>query len=470
MKRLISVLTMLGLAAAVLYSVAASPVATANGEDYYLYGVWNLGAPGSDHLTGMNGYVDEDGVTGWGDPGDEYIVLTGGPSYGGPHWAYVYRVDTAGDPNMHPDNPEATGPVGARTFTLINSHYMGVYASGHDNAFYVDQTGIYYGPSDNPPRDGALGWGSMMGCGIFHWDFDWNPVACVVPTPAPLWAQTLAHNPATGDWWTANFARDVYKWDGLVWAYQFTHPSLGGGHHDGMEIIRDSLFISDMTSDVIIQYRLDESGNVIDPPPNPPYKTFTYSTLAHVEGMGFGPNRHIWIAGWNSFTIYEIGGGALQQELEGAVPVDIKPTSCRNPLNVGSKGVLPVAILGTDDLDVADIDIGTILLEGIAPIRSAMEDVATPFEPYQGKEDAFDCTTEGPDGYDDLTLKFDKQEVVAALGEVEDGDVLVLHLEGNLTEDAGGTPIVGEDVVVILKKGNPAPEPEAGGGKGGKKK
>jgi hypothetical protein len=45
--------------------------------------------------------------------------------------------------------------------------------------------------------------------------------------------------------------------------------------------------------------------------------------------------------------------------------------------------------------------------------------------------------------------------VVADLGEVNDGDVLVLQLTGNLKEEFGGTAIVGEDVVVILKKGKP---------------
>jgi len=135
------------------------------------------------------------------------------------------------------------------------------------------------------------------------------------------------------------------------------------------------------------------------------------------------------------------------------VPVDIKPTSCRNPLNVGSKGVLPVAILGTEDIDMTQIDPASVRLEGVAPLRWALEDVATPFEPYTGKEDAFDCTTEGPDGFLDLTFKFDTQEIVADLGDVEDGDVLVLQLTGNLMEEYDGTAIVGEDVVVILKKG-----------------
>jgi len=132
------------------------------------------------------------------------------------------------------------------------------------------------------------------------------------------------------------------------------------------------------------------------------------------------------------------------------VPIDIKPTSCPNPINVKSKGVLPVAILGTEDFDVADIDPATVLLEGVSPLRWAWEDVATPFEPYTGKEDCTDCNTEGRDGYTDLTLKFSKQEIIAEFGEVEDGDCLVLTLQGELF---GGTPIYGEDVVKILKKG-----------------
>jgi hypothetical protein len=137
-----------------------------------------------------------------------------------------------------------------------------------------------------------------------------------------------------------------------------------------------------------------------------------------------------------------------------AVPVDIKPTSCPNPLNVKDKGVLPVAILGTEGFDVGQIDPATVELEGVAPLRWEWEDVATPFEPFVGKEDCFaDCNEEGPDGHMDLTLKFKAQEVVAALGEVEDGDCLVLHLTGNLTEEHGGGAFVGEDVVWIKAKG-----------------
>lgn len=142
----------------------------------------------------------------------------------------------------------------------------------------------------------------------------------------------------------------------------------------------------------------------------------------------------------------------IQAYGERLVPVDIKPQSCPNPLNVTAKGVLPAAILGTENFDVTQIDFSTVALEGVHPLRWTMEDVATPFEPYIGKEVKCDCTTNGPDGYMDLTLKFDIQEVVAELGDVHDGEVRVLKLTGNLKEEFGGTPIIGEDVVVILKK------------------
>lgn len=136
------------------------------------------------------------------------------------------------------------------------------------------------------------------------------------------------------------------------------------------------------------------------------------------------------------------------------MPVDIKPSSCPNPLNVKAKGVLPVAILGTGEFDATQVDPASVTLEGVSPLRWDWEDVATPFgPPFVGKDDVYDCTEEGPDGYMDLTLKFDKQEVVAALGDVSDGDVLVLELAGNLLPEFHGGPFVGEDVVVIVKKG-----------------
>ncbi len=146
-------------------------------------------------------------------------------------------------------------------------------------------------------------------------------------------------------------------------------------------------------------------------------------------------------------AIHESGsmGKCVPEPIE--VDIDIKPRSCPNPLNTKRRGVLPVAILGTPDFDASEIDGSSILLEGVPPIRDSVRDVNAP---VTDEQDDCDCTTEGPDGFDDLTLKFWTQEIVAAIGPVNDGDELVLTLTGNLLD---GTPIEGQDCVLILKKG-----------------
>ena len=122
--------------------------------------------------------------------------------------------------------------------------------------------------------------------------------------------------------------------------------------------------------------------------------------------------------------------------------LDIKPTSCPNPFNVTAKGVLPVAILGSESLDVTQIDVASLRLASVAPIRSSIEDVASPVAESNG----CDCTTAGPDGFMDLKLKFDRQELVEVIGDVEHDDVLTLAIEGATVD---GTPIEGQDCIVI---------------------
>ena len=81
------------------------------------------------------------------------------------------------------------------------------------------------------------------------------------------------------------------------------------------------------------------------------------------------------------------------------VNIDIKPGSCPNPLNTKNRGVLPVAILGSDDVDVDDVDPSTVYLEGASPLKWDVEDVSTH---VTDNLDDCDCTTQGPDGFDGL--------------------------------------------------------------------
>jgi len=119
------------------------------------------------------------------------------------------------------------------------------------------------------------------------------------------------------------------------------------------------------------------------------------------------------------------------------------------PAQSGQQRDSPVAVLGAEDFDVNAIDIASIRLEGVAPVRSNYEDVSA--QVVDGNK--CDCSTTGPDGYADLTLKFRTQNIVAELAtQIEDlaqGDMLALSLTGTLTD---GTAIEGQDCVVIVGK------------------
>jgi len=154
-------------------------------------------------------------------------------------------------------------------------------------------------------------------------------------------------------------------------------------------------------------------------------------------------------------TATDAAGGIAEDSCDGTfsvamcVPADIKPMSCPNPLSLMNKGVLPVAILGTPEFDVTTIDPGTIQLEGVAPLRWSVKDVTAPYI-GDANDDCMSCAENGEDGYDDLMLKFDAQEVIAALGDVIDGQCLVVKLTGNLKAEFGGTAISAQDVLLII--------------------
>ena len=114
---------------------------------------------------------------------------------------------------------------------------------------------------------------------------------------------------------------------------------------------------------------------------------------------------------------------------------------------------MSVAILGTSEFDVTQVDPASLSLAGVAPLKSKLQDVATPFQPFTGKEQQDDCTDERADGFTDLVSGFDNQAIVAALGDVSNNEVIVLKLSGRLKAEFGGNSVVGEDVVVILKRG-----------------
>lgn len=134
-------------------------------------------------------------------------------------------------------------------------------------------------------------------------------------------------------------------------------------------------------------------------------------------------------------------------QLEG--DLDIKPGSCPNPLTPMSQGVIPAALLGSATFDLSQVDVSTLALEGVAPIRVSIDDVGSPIA---DPKDDCDCEGSAPDGFDDLTLKFDTQDIISALGPLTGGDVIELTLTGELLD---GTPFTASDCMRVNRTGPP---------------
>jgi hypothetical protein len=141
------------------------------------------------------------------------------------------------------------------------------------------------------------------------------------------------------------------------------------------------------------------------------------------------------------------GSASCEQKIEvqkDVLVLDMHPQSCPNPVNTNGNGVIPAAILGTAGFDVHDIDWSTVQLWGrhcnggpVTPTHHAYEDVATP---YTGI-DKCGCNTLHGDGYTDLTLKFDKQQVVSALNLTSYPKFAFVHVKvvGQLTNGCSFT-------------------------------
>ena len=131
------------------------------------------------------------------------------------------------------------------------------------------------------------------------------------------------------------------------------------------------------------------------------------------------------------------------------VAVDVRQQQCPNRVRVDKDSNFPVVVVGTDSFDVRDINAASIRLEGVPPKhdRTRIRDEAGPFEPFVGRTDPGDCGRQGPDGLEDLLLRFSSASLGKALGPVANGAAVVVRMTGELED---GTPIVGEDVIIVL--------------------
>lgn len=135
------------------------------------------------------------------------------------------------------------------------------------------------------------------------------------------------------------------------------------------------------------------------------------------------------------------------------VKVDIKPTSCPNPFNLKQKGVIPAAILGSENFDVTRVLPETVKLEGdCEAVRWNFEDVATPYDAdFSEPPLENECTRAGADGWDDMTVKFDSQCVAQTQGEITEREVRLWTITGKYLNDNGNeVEFEAQDVIRLM--------------------
>jgi hypothetical protein len=122
------------------------------------------------------------------------------------------------------------------------------------------------------------------------------------------------------------------------------------------------------------------------------------------------------------------------------VDIDIKPGSYPNCFNVDGNGVIPVAILGSADFDVNQIDPSTLSFGGLDVAVRGRDRLQCSYEDVSGD---FTYPEGAPDGYLDMVCQFADDPTLWVPG---DGTAM---LTGNLLADYGGLPISGSDEICI---------------------
>jgi sugar lactone lactonase YvrE len=255
---------------------------------------------------------------------------------------------------------------------------------------------------------------------------------------------------------------DVKKYDGVTGAFieVFTKNAGLSTSAEGITFGPDgNLYVANWNPARIHRYD-GTTGNFLN---------LFVSSMSLPSGIAFGPDGNFYAAGriagdvsrYDGVTgtfidaFVTAGSGSLRAPTfllffdDNPVPValnvdiDIKPGSFPNSINLCSGGATPVAVLGSDDLDVNDIDIDTLAL-GTAGIKTvgktdkvlcSVKDVSGDFTYPEGD----------PDGIDDLVCHFVTVQIAP-----EEGDTMAT-LAGSLIADAGGTAIEGSDSVNIVK-------------------
>jgi len=105
--------------------------------------------------------------------------------------------------------------------------------------------------------------------------------------------------------------------------------------------------------------------------------------------------------------------------------LDINPGTCPNSVSIHTEE-MSAALMGRPGFDVNEIEVGSLYLENVAPVRFSFGDLGRP-----GDQPDCPCSEDSGDGVDDLLLYFKTADFVAELG-YADGTPRPITLIGRL--------------------------------------
>ncbi len=301
-----------------------------NPGEFYLYSEFKLNS--SEFKSG--GDVDSYG---------EFIYVNRTNAVGIQCSIDVYTV-TIADPSkgsQHPDNPDFSGPVLARTLKYIKSYSVPKLAINAAGEFFATAKGIYFlGRSSGPEISGP----NINSDDIFFFDFATEKTSVIFDAKATglLYDQgmsVLGYDEVNDVWYASNRntgtkeGRAIYTpnkttrtWDVVFTFEKVSNSVIQNNHFDGLEVVatkeKTTLYLSEMLADFIAVVS-NESGTWKEVSLN------KYNGKAgNVEGMGYGAFNHFWITSFaatvpDQCVLYEIGSGGLTVVIPDTITVDI---------------------------------------------------------------------------------------------------------------------------------------------------